>query len=177
MTCKFQIFKKDDISDSNRADICWHFLNFEKTDWSGTMRCLILATFCNQFLRTIFDIHNNYNIFAFAIVHYFRLIQDSNSLGLEWKSLGQARQAVVMYGGIQVLRHYDFDLFWPTHPLYHQTSSFPIPTLMMTSSFPHTHPPINIFFPSLFNKLEGACFYWKKKPTCKIIIPKKNHLN
>ena len=43
--------------------------------------------------------------------------------------------------------------FWPflTHPPYHQTSSFPIPTLMMTSSFPHTHPPIDIFFP-LFNK-------------------------
>ena len=91
--------------------------------------------------------NNNYSIFAFAIVQstISDLLKDSNSLGLEWKSLGQARQAVVMYGGIQVLRHYDFDLFWPTHPLYHQTSSFPIPTLMMTSSFPHTQPPINIF--------------------------------
>ena len=55
-------------------------------------------------------------------------------------------------GTIQVLRHHDFDLFWPTHPPYQQTSSFPIPTLMMTSSFPHTHPPINIFFLSLINK-------------------------
>ena len=45
-------------------------------------------------------------------------------------------------GTIQVLRHHDFDLFWPTHPPYQQTPSFPIPTLNMTSSFPHTHPPI-----------------------------------
>ena len=68
-------------------------------------------------------------------------------------------------GGIQVLRHHDFDLFWPTHPPYHQTSSFPIPTLMMTSSFPHTHPPINIFFfLSLINKakIRQGLFLLKK---------------
>ena len=37
--------------------------------------------------------------------------------------------------------------FWPflTHPPY-QTSLSPIPTLNMTSSFPHTHPPIYIYF-------------------------------
>jgi hypothetical protein len=40
-----------------------------------------------------------------------------------------------------------------THPPYHQTSSFPIPTLNMMSSFPHTHPPIyRFFFLSLINK-------------------------
>ena len=38
-------------------------------------------------------------------------------------------------GTIQVLRHHDFDLFWPTHTPYRQTSAFPIPTLNMTSSF------------------------------------------
>ena len=56
----------------------------------------------------------------------------------------------ITLGGIQVLRHHDFDLFWPTHPPYHQTSSFPIPTLYKASAFPHTHPPI--FFLSLINK-------------------------
>ena len=69
--------------------------------------------------------------------------------------------------GIQVLRHHDFDLFWPTHPPYHQTSSFPIPTSMMTSSFPYTHPPINIFFffLSLINKakIRQGLFLLKKK--------------
>ena len=67
-------------------------------------------------------------------------------------------------GGIQVLRHHDFDLFWHTRPPYHQKSSFPIPTLMMTSSFPNTHP--HIFFPlSLINKAKNrqGLFLLKKK--------------
>ena len=45
--------------------------------------------------------------------------------------------------------------FWPflNQPPYQQTSSFPIPTLNMTSSFPHTHPPIyRFFFLSSINK-------------------------
>ena len=60
-------------------------------------------------------------------------------------------QLCVALGTIQVLRHHNYDLFWPTHPPYHQMSSFPIPTLKMTSSFPHTHLPIYRFF-FLFDK-------------------------
>ena len=77
-------------------------------------------------------------------------------------------------GTIKVFRHPDFDLFWPTHPPYHQTSSFSIPTLKMTSSFPHTHPPIDIFFSlSLINKakIRQGLFLLKKKTTRCIIIP------
>ena len=83
---------------------------------------------------------------------------------LESVSKQITKRASPILGGIQVLRHHDFDLFWPTHPPYHQTSSFPIPTLMMTSSFPHTHPPINIFFLSLINKakIRQGLFLLKK---------------
>ena len=52
-----------------------------------------------------------------------------------------------------------------THPPYQQSSSFPIPTLNMKSSFPHTHPPIDIFFSlSLINKakIRQGLFFLKK---------------
>ena len=63
-------------------------------------------------------------------------------------------------GTIQVLLHHDFDLFWPTHPPYHQTSSFLIPTLKWRHHFLIPTHLLIFFFLSLINK---ALFLLKKK--------------
>ena len=105
-------------------------------------------------------------------ISYF---QDQSFLGrswLIWINIGLKLQSCTpthWLGTIQVLRHHDFDIFWPTHPPYHQTSSFPIPTLNMTSSFPLTHPLIYRFF-FLSPKLDRACFIEKKTTYILILV-------
>ena len=74
---------------------------------------------------------SKYHAFILPIIHFKNLKIWMTIYGYVYYSPSPDHIEVEL-GGIQVLRHHDFDLFWSTHPPYHQMSSFPIPTIKMT---------------------------------------------